>query len=89
MWLLFTWSGPLPRDQEVNTFQTFNGCKDVDSWAEVTQAGVWIGGGNHYGETGSVASNTIAGTVDLSLSSVIVLVLKSCFIPFSFMKSVP
>ena len=37
----------------------------------------------------AVASKAVAGTILLSLSKDIVLLLKSCFIPFCFMKSVP
>ena len=39
--------------------------------------------------TGSVASFVVAGTVLLSLRRDIVLLIKSCFIPLSLIKSVP
>ena len=42
-----------------------------------------------FGFTGRVASKAVAGTILLSLSRDIVLLFKSCFIPFCFIKSVP
>ena len=51
-----------------------NGCEDVDSWAGATLVGGTMAGGSHCGEIGSVASNVVAETVDLSLRSVKVLV---------------